>query len=104
MSSLSSMSREQLLLIFKNYNDCEVAKQFGVTRQSVYYIRKKFNIPSSRQHIQSRNKKVLELYKKDVKCCKIASIVGISLSYVYKIIKDNNGGRKNSSEQNITGP
>ena len=91
-TALSRMTKEQLDLIFKDCNDIEVSKQFGITRQAVYHIRKKFNIPSSRRLISARNQRVVELSRDGVAPGKIATITGISMSYAYQIIKREKNG------------
>jgi len=104
-TSLSRMTKAQAELVFKEHNDSEVAKQFGITRQAVYHIRKKFSISSSRRLILPRNKKIMDLHRDGVAPGKIATIAGISMSYVYQIIKKEfYAGRVNSPEQNSQRP
>lgn len=87
MSVLSRMEKSQVEFLLKDNNDATVAEQFGVTRQAVYHVRKKFNIPSSRRYSLENIKKIIELRAAGTPVQKIATIVNMSHSYVYKILR-----------------
>ena len=93
MSELSSMTRNQFEFVLRGNNDSSVAKQFGVTRQAVYHIRKKFGIQSVKNDF--KKKKIIELHGKGLGVTKIVQTTGMSQSYIYKVI--------NGSGSNPTG-
>ena len=101
MSILSKMEKGQIEFLFKDGNDCIIAKQFGVTRQFAYKIRKKFQIPSSRSKIYSKRKQIVNLRREGASVSSISVIVGMSQSYIYKILRSEiHGARVNSSNKN----
>lgn len=87
MSALSKMEKSQIEFLLKDSNDSLVAKQFGVTRQAVWAIRKKFDLPSSRTGAQTRKLKILELRRDGLSVAKISATVNMSQSYVYKVLQ-----------------
>jgi len=89
MSVLSKMEKSQLEFLMRDNNDSSVAKQFGVTRQAVYAIRKKYNIPSSRHNAPIRISRILDMKRQGTSAANIAHIVNVSQSYVYKVIRNN---------------
>ncbi len=106
MSTLSKMEKSQIEYLMRDSNDSIVAKQFGVTRQAVWAIRKKFDIPSSRVSSESRRIKIIELRKKGLSVAKISSVINMSQSYIYKVLKlrKRNGAGINTSKQDSERP
>ena len=100
MSTLSGMGKEQIEFLLKDNNDAAVAKQFGVTSQAIYHIRKKFGIPPSRRVVKKTN--ILDLKKQGASVAKIATIVRMSQSYVYKTLRGDCG--KSRTEPSVKDP
>ena len=99
MLRISEMEKGQIEFLLKGGNDNTVARQFGITRQMVYKIRKKFHIPSSRTN--TKRKQILELRREGTSVSKISIISGASPSYIYKILKgETRGPRVNTPDQN----
>ena len=90
MSELSGMTQNQFEFLLKGNNDSSIARQFGITRQSVYNIRKKFGIKSSKNDF--KKKKIIELHQNGLGVTKIILATGMSQSYIYKVI---HGSRSN---------
>jgi transposase len=96
---ISKIEKSHLEYLLKNGNDNTVAKQFGVTRQAVYKMRKKFQIPPSK--IPSKRTQILELRRDGASVSKISIIVEKSQSYIYKILRiEAYGGRVNPPDKN----
>ena len=101
MPIISKLEKSQVEFLLKNSNDPAIAKQFGITRQAVYNIRKKFNIPSSRSQLPSKQKQIIELRREGASVPKISIIVNKSQSYVYKILRSEaRGARINTPDEN----
>lgn len=102
MSIVSKMEKSQIEFLLKDGNDSTIANQFGITRQSIYKIRKKFQIPSARSRVSPKRKQIVELRRERVSVSKIAAITGTSQSYVYKILRsEERGSRINPPDKNI---
>lgn len=99
---LSKMGKNQIEFLLKDNNDPTVAKQFGITRQAVYNIRKKFGIPSSKSKASDKKQRIIELRNEGLSVTKVSSVCNVSQSYVYKVLKEafNAQKRENSSDQN----
>lgn len=106
MSALSKMEKSQVEFLLRDNNDSSVAKQFGVTRQAVYAIRRKFGIPSSRYKAPARRARILDMRRDGATVPKIATVLGMSQSYVYKVLRNNPEGLngKSGAESPVQNP
>ena len=92
-TALSKMEKSQIEFLLRDNNDPAVAKQFGVTRQAVYAIRKKFGIASSRRSSNTRKNTILTMRREGVPIATIASSLHMSQSYVYKVLRQETNGK-----------
>jgi len=99
MIRLSKMTREQVLFLLNESNDPAIAKQYGITRQAVFHIRKKFGIPSSRAGTEDRARKIVELRKQGTSVAEISSVLKKSQSHIYRVLRKN-GTRIDSTVKN----
>lgn len=94
MTDLCKLNKNQIEYLLINNNDPAIAKQFGVTRQAVYAIRKKFNIPARRIN----TKMIIEMKRQGKSVSKISTVTGVSISYIYKVLKNGiNSSEKDTS-------
>ncbi|MBD3346205.1 MAG: hypothetical protein GF401_14200 [Chitinivibrionales bacterium] len=95
---MAILTKTQLAKLRKKLKtDSAIAEQYGVSRQAIFQLRKKYGIESSHAEIPARNKKVIELYKKGMTGAKIAGKIGLSLSQTHRII--NLGSKKKRSKR-----
>lgn len=84
---MAKVSKSQLVALQKKLTTDEaIGKKFGVTRQAIHQIRKKYGIASSFAKNPERNRKIIALYKKGTPVTALAKKTGLSVSQTYRII------------------
>jgi DNA invertase Pin-like site-specific DNA recombinase len=92
------ISKSELVKLQKSLKTDEaIGKKFGITRQAVHQLRKKYGIPSNLVKNDERNEKIVALYKKGNSGITIAEKTGLSISQTYRII--NNYGKKKPAKK-----
>lgn len=90
---MACVSKAELIKLQKTLKtDAAIGKKFGVSRQAIHQFRRKYGIEVSTaktKERQDRDDKILNLFDKGMTGSKIAKMVGLSISQVYKIIKKN---------------
>ena len=78
---------EQLISLQEKYKtDQAIASTFGISRQAIHQMRKKFSLQSVRNKNAERNEKIIKAYKQGISGPTIAHVQGISVSQTYRII------------------
>lgn len=84
------MSKEELIAILKKYGSIAVAsKELHIKYNTLYFMCKKYNLPSSQKALSRQkaksipNEKVISLYKELGSASKVAKKLGISKSQVF---------------------
>ena len=84
---MASINKNQLLKLQKSLiTDEAIGKKFGITRQAIHQLRKKYGIPSVLAKNEERNAKIQSLYKKGTSGIDIAKKMGLSVSQTYRVI------------------
>ena len=84
---MAAISKSELIKLQKTLKtDAAIGEKFGITRQAIHQLRKKYGIDSRYVKNDERNAKVIALYKKGMSGTAIAEKVGLSVSRTYKII------------------
>jgi DNA-binding NarL/FixJ family response regulator len=84
---MATVSKSELVKLQKSLGtDAEIGKKFGITRQAIHQLRKKFGIVSRYAKNPERNEKILSLYGKGTSGTAIAEKLGLSISQTYRII------------------
>jgi DNA invertase Pin-like site-specific DNA recombinase len=84
---MPKVSKNQLLALQKKLTTDEaIGKKFGVTRQAIHQLRKKYGIASNYAKNPERNRKIIVLYKKVAPGTAIAKKTGLSVTQTYRII------------------
>jgi DNA invertase Pin-like site-specific DNA recombinase len=84
---MAKVSKSELIKLYKTLKSDEViGKKFGVTRQAIHQLRKKYGIESKYTLNPERNDKIIELYKKGSSGTALAKKLGLSVSQTYRII------------------
>jgi Mor family transcriptional regulator len=99
---MPKLSKSQLIALQEKLKtDENIAKKFGVTRQAVQQLRKKYGIESSSADNPERNAKIVNLYKKGTARTELAKKFGLSVSQTYRII--NTAAKKKSKKAKANG-
>lgn len=89
------ISKAELITLQKTLKtDKAIGAKFSITPQAVYYIRKKYGIPSRLPDNTKRNAKIVALYKRGMTKNAIAGAIGGTASLVYEVIKKAGAGKK----------
>ena len=84
---MARISKQELITLQKKLKtDAKICAKFGVTRQAVYQLRKKYGIPAIMGKNKERNAKILELRKQGETCYAIAKKINVSIFVIYSII------------------
>ena len=95
---MPKISKSELVKLQKSLKTDEaIWKKFGITRQAVHQLRKKYGIPSNLAKNDERNAKILGLYKKGISGTDIAKKMGLSVSQTYRVI--NTADKKKPSKK-----
>lgn len=95
---MARISKSDLIKLQKKMKtDQAIGKKFGITRQAIHQLRKKYGIDSSYAGNPARNSKIIALYKKGTSGTSIAKKLGLSVSQAYRII--NTTGKKKSKKR-----
>jgi transposase len=85
---MARISRTQILKLQKTLKtDAAIGEKYGITRQAVHQLRRKYGIPFNRGKYRERNDRVAAMFRKGVAGPVVAKKAGLSLSQVYRILK-----------------
>ena len=97
---MARISKSQLLKLQKKLKrDAAIGAEFGITRQAVHQLRKKYGIASVIENNPQRNKDIVKLYKSGKSVATIAKKFGLSISYTYRVISESKGGKKKGTKK-----
>lgn len=92
---MAKISKSQLVKLQKKLKtDAQIGEQFGITRQAVHQLRKKYEIDSVIAKNEERNKQIVAVYKKGTSGIAIAKKYDLSISQTYRIINDTKKSKK----------
>ena len=83
----------------KMKTDAAIGAQFGITRQAVHQLRKKYGIESVIAKNDERNQKIVGMYKAGKSGTAIASKFDLSVSQTYRIINEVKKSKKKSKKK-----
>lgn len=86
---MARITKTQLVRLQKKLKtDAAIGREFGITRQAVHQMRRKYNIPSNLIQNPDRNEKIYNEYKEGVLVTKLIKKYKISVSQTYRIINN----------------
>lgn len=86
---MASITKSELIKLQRILTtDGAIGKKFGITRQAVHQLRRKYGVTSAKADNPQRNKKIIELYKSGKSGTVIAMKLNLSVSQTYRIIKE----------------
>lgn len=97
---MARISRNELIKLQKTLKtDAKIGEKFGISRQAVHQLRKKYNIDSRTAANPVRNKKIAALRKSGKGVQTIARQFSLSLPQTYRIIKETGGSKKKAKKK-----
>jgi hypothetical protein len=86
---MARISKTQLIKLQKQLKtDAAIGEQFGITRQAVHQLRKKYAVESSLADNPERNADIIEAYGKGASGTALAKKFKLSISQTYRIINE----------------
>jgi len=86
---MARISKSELVKLQKKLKtDAAIGAQFGITRQAVHQLRKKYAIESVIAKNDERNQKILGMYKAGKSGTDISKKFDLSVSQTYRIINE----------------
>jgi len=86
---MARISKAQLIKLQKKFKtDAAIGEQFGITRQAVHQLRKKYGIESSLADNPERNAEITKLYESGTSGTALAKKFKLSISQTYRIINE----------------
>jgi DNA invertase Pin-like site-specific DNA recombinase len=100
---LSNVTKEETRALRDRFgSDAKIADRLGVSRQSIYLLRKRHGIQSKRsmKAKKSRNRKIRnEATRTGVKRIELSRSFNLSVSQIYRILGENKHAAKNNTIQ-----
>jgi Mor family transcriptional regulator len=92
---MARISKSQLAKLQKQLKtDAKIGAKYGITRQAVHQLRKKYGIESVIAKNAERNKKIVAAYKGGASGTALAKKFKLSISQTYRIINESKKGKK----------
>ncbi|MBN1758687.1 MAG: hypothetical protein JW863_10235 [Chitinispirillaceae bacterium] len=86
---MARISKTQLIKLQKKLQtDAAIGEQFGITRQAVHQLRKKYGIDSSLADNPKRNAEIVAMYEGGASGTALAKKFKLSISQTYRIINE----------------
>lgn len=90
---------ELIRLQKKLKRDAAIGAEFGITRQAVHQLRRKFGIASVVDENPRRNKDIIKMYRDGKTVSAIAKKFELSVSYTYRVISEAKSARKKTRKR-----
>jgi DNA invertase Pin-like site-specific DNA recombinase len=89
------IAKSELIRLQKTLKtDAKIGKKFGITRQAVHQLRKKYGIESRTVNNPARNKKIAALHRSGKSVEAISKKFDLSLPQTYRILKEIGANKK----------
>lgn len=97
---MARISKSQLIKLQKKFKtDAKIGDQYGITRQAVHQLRKKYRIESVIAKNAERNQKIISAYKKGASGTALAKKFKLSISQTYRIINESKKAKAKKSSK-----
>jgi len=97
---MARISKPQLIRLQKKLKtDAKIGEQFGVSRQAVHQLRKKYGIESVIAKNAERNEKIVKAYRAGTSGTAIAKKFRLSISQTYRVINESKKGKKKPAKK-----
>ncbi len=99
---MARISKSQLIKLQKKLKlDKKIGQQFGITRQAVQQLRKKYGIDSLLAKNPERNEKIIKAYQAGSSGTAVAKKFKLSISQTYRIIDASIKGKKKTAKKKV---
>ena len=89
---MARISKQELIRLQKKFKtDARIGEEFGITRQAVHQLRKKYGIESRTAGNPERNKEIVEMRDDGSSVESIAKKHKLSIPQTYRILKETAG-------------
>ena len=96
------ITKSQLIKLQKKlHTDARIGEEFGITRQAVHQLRKKFDIPSRTANNPQRNDDMVSMRNSGKSVEAIARKFKLSIPQSYRILKDNTQKKKKPDKKAV---
>jgi DNA invertase Pin-like site-specific DNA recombinase len=96
---MARISKAQLITLQKKLKtDAKIGERFGISRQAVHQLRKKYGIASMIAKNAERNQKIVTAYKAGASGTALAKKFKLSISQTYRIINEGKKGEKKAAK------
>lgn len=100
---MARITKLELIKLQKKFNtDARIGEEFGITRQAVHQLRKKYDIESRTAGNPDRNQEMVSLRTNGRSVEAIAKKFKLSIPQTYRILKENSG--KKSVKKKVVTP
>lgn len=97
---MARISKEQLIKLQKKYRtDAKIGEQFGITRQAVHQLRKKYGIESMVTENVERNNAMIKLHAEGASGIALAKKFKLSVSQIYRILNAPKPAKKKAKKR-----
>ena len=92
---MARINKGQLIKLQRQLKtDAAIGAKFGITRQAVHQLRKKYGVESVIAKNAERNQKIVGAYKKGASGTALAKKFDLSISQTYRIINETKSKKK----------
>jgi len=96
---MARITKADLLKLQKKLGtDAKIGEEFGVTRQAVHQLRKKYGIESRTASNPDRNQEMVSLHEAGQSVEVIAKKVKLSIPQTYRILKETSGEKSSKKK------
>jgi DNA invertase Pin-like site-specific DNA recombinase len=97
---MARINKTELVKLQKTLKtDDAIGKKFGITRQAVHQLRKKYGIDSVIAKNDERNSKIVTSYKSGASGTAVAKKFGLSISQTYRVINETKKSAKKTAKK-----
>ena len=97
---MAKISKQELLRLQKKFKtDARIGQEFGITRQAVHQLRKKYEIESRTATNPDRNKEIVDMRDSGQSVEAIAKKFKLSIPQTYRILKESAGSPRSSKKK-----
>ena len=92
---MARISKSQLITLQKKLKtDAAIGERFGITRQAVHQLRRKYRIDSVIAKNRERNARIVKAHRAGMSGTALSKKYDLSVSQTYRIIKEAQKGKK----------
>ncbi|KMQ50522.1 hypothetical protein CHISP_2515 [Chitinispirillum alkaliphilum] len=100
---MARITKQELIRLQKKYKtDARIGEKFGITRQAVHQLRKKYGIESRTASNPERNQNILAMRENGASVEAIAKKFKLSIPQTYRIIKETSAPKKKTKAKKKT--